>query len=151
MTRQKSLIGMELDCSFKTIEESQFYRLNHALEQPNLYLNHNAKKVIKWPFQHCFPTFLIGNLINLSTIYKTLSLNISNILLSRESIINPRPLIANESIKIQTFLRDAYEQQASSNPIGFIILESIGTIDKDLTFYCERVIAVRGGFQRGHA
>ena len=84
-------------------------------------------------------------------VYKTLGLNINNILLSRESVIHHRPLTIGDSVTIKTFLKDAYEQQASSNPIGFIVLESIGFLDKELAFYCERVIAVRGGFQRGRS
>ena len=78
-----------------------------------------------------------------------MGLNINNVLLSRESIITHRAIRAGESLRIRTFLRDAYEQQASSNPIGFIILESVGNVGQDLAFYCERVLAVRGGFNRG--
>lgn len=149
MTKQKSLIGMELDCSFHTIEASQINRLNHAFYMPNYFSTGKTEEPITSEPYHYLPPFLLGNLVNLFTIYKVLGLNINNVLLSRESIIYHLLLKAGDSVKIRTFLRDAYEQQASSNPIGFIILESTGCIKDDISFYCERVIAVRGGFHRG--
>lgn len=150
MTKQKSLIGMELDCSFRTIEASQIDRLNRAFYQPNSFSSPNfAREPNKGEPYNFLPPFLVGNLVNLPLVYKALGLNIKNVLLSRESIVNHLSLTIGDSVSVRTFLRDAYEQQASSNPIGFIILESIGCLDNDLAFYCERVIAVRGGFQRG--
>jgi hypothetical protein len=148
MTKQKSLIGIELDCSSYTIEPSQINRLNHALFLPNYLSSKKPEDMISEPYHH-LPPFLVGTLINLPSVYKTLGLNINNILLSRESIINHIALRIGDSVKVRTYLRDAYEQQASSNPIGFIILESAGSVKNDVAFYCERVIAVRGGFQRG--
>ena len=85
----------------------------------------------------------------MDSIYKKLDLDIKNVLLSRESVITHNPLRIGDSVTVRTFLSDAYEQQASSNPIGFIVLESIGYLDSDLAFYCERVMAIRGGFKRG--
>ena len=38
MTRQKSLIGMEIDCNFRTIEASQLTRIYRAFNQPNPYI-----------------------------------------------------------------------------------------------------------------
>lgn len=151
MTKQKSLIGMELDCTTRTIEASQLNRLNRAFHQPNSYIPHrNGEHGKNEPYQ-CLPPFMLGNLINLPRVYKALGLNINNVLLSRETVIDHRELAPGDSIKVRTFLKDAYEQQASSNPIGFIILETVGYRDNDLAFYCERVIAVRGGFQRGRS
>jgi hypothetical protein len=94
---------------------------------------------------------MVGHMINLSSIYKNLGLNINHVLLSRESIIAHRSIKLGESLSIKTFLRDAYEQQASSNPIGFIILDSVGSVGADTAFYCERVLAIRGGFTRGRS
>jgi hypothetical protein len=147
MIKQKSLIGMELDFSFRTIEVSHLNRLNQALVTP-----HNLTKpseVSKTEAFHYFPPFLIGNLINLPAVYKALGLNINHLLLSRESVICHQTFKAGDILGIRTYLKDAYEQQASSNPIGFIVIESTGTLKDDLAFYVERVIAVRGGFQRG--
>lgn len=149
MTRQKSLIGMEVDCTFRTIEVSQISRLHRAFNNPNAFTSPKKQDIHNSEPNRHLPSFLLGNLVNLPTVYKALGLNINNVLLSRESIISHRSLEAGNSVTIRTFLKDAYEQQASSNPIGFIVLESIGCLDHDVAFYCERVIAVRGGFQRG--
>ncbi len=139
MSKPKSLIGSELDSQTKTIEISQIKNLFNATNF-DLSLNESSNTL---------PSFLYGNLIDLLSIYKTLGLNIKNILLSRESILFHRLVSVGESIHTRTFLKDAYEQQASANPIGFIILESVGQVDKEIAFYCERIIAVRGGFDRG--
>lgn len=148
MTKQKSFIGMELDSSVRTIEASQLSRLNRAFFQPNAYANKPSEHKIEFT---SLPPFLFGSLSNLPHIYKTLELNINNLLLSRESVISHLPVKVGDSLVIRTFLKDAYEQQASSNPIGFIILESVGLLGTELAFYVERVVAVRGGFQRGRA
>ena len=100
-------------------------------------------------YGQALPVFMVGHMINISNIYKNLGLNINHVLLSRESIITHRTIKVGESLRVRTYLRDAYEQQASSNPIGFIILESVGNVGSDIAFYCERVLAVRGGFSRG--
>jgi len=149
MIRQKSLIGTEIDCTFRTIEESQLTRLHHAIHQSSSFFSAKPDASSKDETFHHLPAFLLGNLINLPKVYKALGLNINNILLSRESVTHHRPLKSGSSVTIRTFLKDAYEQQASSNPIGFIVLDSIGHLDMEVAFHCERVIAVRGGFQRG--
>lgn len=138
MIKQKSLIGTELDHTTKHIEYAQIKNLQ-------------ASKNLGYDLTKTLPSFVYGNLINSEKIYKILHLNSKHVLLSRESIFAHRNLKIGESVNIRTFLRDAYEQQASSNPIGFIILESIGSVDKDIAFYCERILAVRGGFSRGHS
>jgi hypothetical protein len=150
MIKQKSLIGMELDFSFRTIEAGHLNRLNQALFSSSANLSKTPETNKSEGYQN-YPPFLLGNLINLPTIYKTLSLNINQLLLSRESIICHHTFKVGDIIGIRTFLKDVYEQQATSNPIGFIILESTGVVKDDLAFYVERVIAVRGGFQRGRA
>ena len=140
MLKIKSLVGLEVDNITKIIE---------------LGLLKNLERALGWDTQQnrerlqALPVFMVGNMINSSNIYKNLGLNINNILLSRESIITHRAIRIGESLRVRTYLRDAYEQQASSNPIGFIILESVGNVDSDTAFYCERVLAVRGGFTRG--
>jgi hypothetical protein len=149
MIRQKSLIGMELDCTYRTIEASQISQIHRVFYQSNSFSPLKTLDTNKYEPYHHIPPFLLGNLVSLPVVYRALGLNINNVLLSRESIISHRVLSVGNSITIRTFLKNAYEQQASSSPIGFIILESIGCLEKDLVFYCERVIAVRGGFQRG--
>lgn len=145
MIKQKSLIGTELDTLIQTIEWRMLKNLKRSLGKntSETQFEGSAKHEI-------FPSFLLGQLINMPRIHKALHLSIPQVLLSRESIIAHRPVKVGDTLRIKTFLKDVYEQQATSNPIGFVILDSIGTIDENIAFYCERILAVRGGFTRGH-
>lgn len=143
MNKQKLLIGTKLDCFYKTIEASYIHRLHNVFNSTE-YSSGITEKIL-----HSYPTFLLGNLINTAKIYKILNVNVNNVLLSRESIISHKSINIGDTVKIITVLKDIYEQQASNNPIGFIILESIGLKNNDILYYTERVYAVRGGFQRG--
>jgi hypothetical protein len=145
MNKQKLLIGTELDSFSRTIELSFISRLNAVFNQSGSF------SLVGTNLEHTYPAFLLGNLINMSKIYKLLNVHINNILLSRESIISHKPIHVGDIIKVHTLLRDIYEQQASNNPIGFIILETMGLKNNDAAFYAERVYAVRGGFQRGRS
>src|SRR5688572_22451988 len=91
MTKQKSLIGMELDCSLRTIESSQLTRLNRSFYHPNSYAVNKPHDAPKSEFT-TIPSFIFGTLSNLPNIYKTLDLNINNLLLSRESVISHIPI-----------------------------------------------------------
>ena len=146
MTKQISLIGTELDCTTRTIEPSQLARFAALYQLPG-----SEKKPENLSQPSVAPSFWLGNLMNLSKVYKALELNINNVLHSRETIMHHKALNPGERILVRTFLKDAYEQQASNNPIGFILLESVGLQNNDLVFYSERVVAVRGGFQRGRS
>lgn len=139
MSKAKTLIGTELDSVIRTIEKGQIINLAKATNFDFGLLESLTT----------LPGFLYGALINLEALYQTLGLNSKHVLLSRESVTHHRLVEVGETIKIRTFLKDAYEQQATANPIGFLVLESVGQIDKEFAFYAERVIAVRGGFSRG--
>lgn len=137
MFKQKSLIGTEIDNTTQTIELGMLKNLNRAFGKTEVI--HKE-----------FPSFLLGHFINMSQINQVLNLGANQVLLSRESITAHRPIKIGDVIKVRTFLQDAYEQQATSNPIGFVILNSFGILGSDIAFYCERILAVRGGFTRGH-
>jgi len=141
MIKIKNYIGTEVDSITRIIELGLLRNLEKSLGKDG----HHANE----PYGQALPVFMVGHMINIANIYKNLGLNINHVLLSRESIITHRAIKVGESLRVRTYLRDAYEQQASSNPIGFIILESVGNVGSDIAFYCERVLAVRGGFSRG--
>jgi hypothetical protein len=147
MIKLKSFIGTEVDNTTRLIERGLLKNLQRAL----CWDNHHHPHPHHEQCLETLPAFMLGHMINIHKIYKNLGLNINQVLLSRESIICPRPIHRGESLHIKTFLRDAYEQQASSNPIGFVILESVGNVESESAFYCERVLAVRGGFSRGRS
>src|SRR5207247_1381633 len=85
------------------------------------------------------PCFLLGNLMDLPKIYRALGLNIKNVLVSRESVISHLPLNIGDQVEVRTFLTNVYEQQASGNPIGFVILEYIGRVAHNVAFVGERI------------
>lgn len=149
MFKQKSLIGTELDNTTQIIELGILRNLNRALGKEHEKFV-NARELLIHENIEVFPAFLLGHLINMPRVYKILSLGVNQVLLSRESIISHRHIKVGDKIKVQTFLQDAYEQQATSNPIGFVILDSVGSLNNEIAFYCERILAVRGGFNRGH-
>ncbi|MCA9509004.1 MAG: hypothetical protein KC505_11335 [Myxococcales bacterium] len=141
MSKIISLIGNELDSSTRLVEFSQLKNSYISSDfDPQLYESNNI-----------LPSFVYGNLVDTETIYKNLNINNKNILLSRESLLIGHFLSVGDTVKLRTFLKDAYEQQATSNPIGFIILETIASIKQEIAFYAERVLAIRGGFNRGRA
>jgi hypothetical protein len=144
MIKQKSLIGKEIDTS------------HHVLEQGKLRLAHTLVKSLKQhesgtSSEEHLPMFLLSSLANMENIHAQLGLNSKHVLLSRESLVSHRKLQLGDKIEVRTFLHDVYEQQASSNPIGFAIIESLGFVKGEIAFYCERVLAVRGGFKRGRS
>lgn len=141
MIKLKTMIGAEIDNITRIIELSLLINLKRALNWDQRHSLENNSQAL--------PMFMLGHMISNSHIYKILGLSINHVLLSRESIIAHRSIKIGESLRVRTYLRDAYEQQASSNPIGFVILDSVGNVGSDIAFYCERVLAVRGGFSRG--
>ena len=149
MNKQKSLVGMEIDFTTHLIEAGALRQLNRALSHPDPYALPETTIVPIMEAYESFPCFLLGNLMDLPRVYRTLGLNIKNVLLSRDSVITHRKLNVGDRVEVRTFLTNIYEQQASGNPIGFAVLESVGLVAKDVVFVNERILAVRGGFQRG--
>jgi hypothetical protein len=144
MIKQKTLIGTEIDNTSKLIERGMINNLNRSLGKDVDKITTSSVNA------EYLPAFLLGHVINMHQVYKILSLGVNQVLLSRESVTAHKPIKIGDVVKVRTFLQDVYEQQATSNPIGFVILNSVGTINDDTAFYCERILAVRGGFNRGH-
>lgn len=133
------MIGDELDSVVKNIENAHIVNINNA-----------ANFTVNIPdYKSHLPYAIWGNFIDLPRIYGVLGLNVKNILLSRESLIYHEPVKIGDQVTVRTFLKNAYEQQATANPIGFVVLESAGLVSSKLSFYAERILAVRGGFARG--
>lgn len=143
MIFQKNLIGQELGSE---IIEATATR--HDFLVASLNLEKNAEILWNDNGKAIFPTFFLGSLINFAAIQKRLELNVKNILHSRESINAVRPIEVGDIVEITTFLQDAYEKQATLNPIGFIVLEFVGAVKRDFVFHGERIWAIRGGFDR---
>lgn len=147
MIKQKAFIGKELDCKNITLEKSLVTQMYQALKNPNPYFLHDDTE-IDFSKNTQVPLAFLGTLINLPKIYKALDLNIKNILLSRETITSHHFINIGDTLLLRSFLRDAYEQQASSTPIGFIILTTFAYKNTDFAFLNEKILAIRGGFNR---
>lgn len=146
MILQKNLIGTELASQTVETDGIQVDYLYQSLRVEK-YFHHPAEELAERKSMP-LPAFFLGSLINYEPIQKILGLNVKNILLSRESITTHRPIFAGEKIKINTYLQDAYEKQATLNPIGFIVLEFAGSTNNEFVFHGERIWAIRGGFER---
>ena len=146
MAGLNSFIGQELDNRLLTIEAGLIHRIFMAINHPNQF---DKAVLLEKPYSNkALPSFILGTLMDTPKIYGLLGLNINNVLLSRESIISHQPIYAGQSLNIKTVLENAYEKQATINPIGFLVLNILGQYKNELIFCCERVLAVRGGFSR---
>jgi hypothetical protein len=152
MIKQKSLIGTRLDRQLVALEKSHFNHLASALQLKDISIpSLPNKKSPQQLEQSLLPKFMMGTFVNYQIIFRKLELEAKNILLSRESITSLDSLLCGDEIELLTNLKDIYEQKASNNPIGFVVLETVGKKNNSPAFFCERVIAVRGGFLRRQA
>ncbi len=81
-------------------------------------------------------------------VLKNLKLNSSNILHSRETVTIFHEPPIEKVIKVETKIKDLYEQQAGDKPMGFVVIEVAGRHNGKPLFSCERIWAVAGGFSR---
>jgi hypothetical protein len=79
-----------------------------------------------------------------------LELKPKQVLHAQEHVACFAPVCVGDELTITTALRDVYEQQASGNPMGFVVIDVIGTGRKadDVRFEAQRTLAVRGGLPR---
>jgi hypothetical protein len=91
-----------------------------------------------------------GSLGEYDAVMDLLELKPKQVLHSRETIAVHQPLCVGDEMVVTTTVRDLYEQQGGGgNPMGFVVIDVIGTTKKNLiAFEVQRVLAVRGGFPR---
>lgn len=91
-----------------------------------------------------------GSLGDYDGVMEVLELKPKQVLHSRETIAVHQPLCVGDEITVTTTVRDLYEQQGGGgNPMGFVVIDVVGTTKKNLiAFEVQRVLAVRGGFPR---
>lgn len=146
MIKALSLIGHKINSQNITIEQGFLDSISTLINHPNPFgrqpIDHIEETI------ESVPRAFLGSLISLPSIYNTLGLNVRNVLLSRERIVSHFPVGVRDELFLSSFLKDAYEQQASSTPIGFCIVHTFGFKAKELAFFCEKVLAIRGGFER---
>ena len=79
-----------------------------------------------------------------------LELKPKQVLHAQEHVSIFQPVCVGDELTITTTLRDVYEQQASGNPMGFVVIDVVGTGKKadDVRFEAQRTLVVRGGLPR---
>jgi hypothetical protein len=79
-----------------------------------------------------------------------LELKPKQVLHAQEYVSIFTPVKVGDELTITTTLRDVYEQQASGNPMGFVVIDVVGTGKKadDVRFEAQRTLVVRGGLPR---
>ncbi len=79
-----------------------------------------------------------------------LELKPKQVLHAQEYVSMFAPVCVGDELTITTTLRDVYEQQASGNPMGFVVIDVVGTGKRadDVRFEAQRTLVVRGGLPR---
>jgi hypothetical protein len=96
------------------------------------------------------PQTAVGSLGDFSSITELLELKPKQVLHAQEYLSLFHPVCVGDELTITTTLRDVYEQQASGNPMGFVVIDVVGTGKKsdDVRFEAQRTLVVRGGLPR---
>ena len=84
------------------------------------------------------------------SLIELLELKPKQVLHAQEHVQVFQPICVGDELTVTTALRDVYEQQASGNPMGFVVIDVVGTGKKadDVRFEAQRTLAVRGGLPR---
>ncbi|MES2504589.1 MAG: hypothetical protein V4534_06905 [Myxococcota bacterium] len=77
-----------------------------------------------------------------------LHLTPKNILHTRETISIFNEPVLEQTMTIETLIKDLYEQQAGEKPIAFVVINVAGSQGSKEIFLTERIWAVSGGFSR---
>ncbi|MCC7112584.1 MAG: MaoC family dehydratase N-terminal domain-containing protein [Deltaproteobacteria bacterium] len=96
------------------------------------------------------PPSAAGSLGDYTTLTDLLELKPKQVLHAQEHVSLFSPVCAGDELTITTTLRDVYEQHASGNPMGFVVIDVVGTGKKsdDVRFEAQRTLVVRGGLPR---
>jgi hypothetical protein len=137
MFKQKVLIGKVVDTHQVVLNDELFERFVEAMG-----VRREAKAST-----HLW-NFALTSLGAHGKAYELLELKPKQILHSRESFeIIKAPHIGDE-LEIETTIKDLYEQQAGSAPMGFAVISVVGKHKNKIAFSSQRIVAVRGGFSR---
>ena len=146
--KQRAHIGTTTAQETVTIEGGQIARFVDALgiEDPRCIEPAAAKAAGLSGLM--LPLVAAGSLGNVQSVIDLLELRPKQVLHSKESVTVFEPLCQGDQLVVTTTLKDLYEQQVGGNPMGFVLIEIVGTIKRSVRFEAQRVLAIRGGFQR---
>lgn len=135
----RSFIGKTVHKGLFHIEKSRLEHFKKAIVLQNGVHDPN----------HIPAAYLLA-LSKMEAVFEVLNVENRQILQSRDKITHFTPMNPNKCIRVTTKIKDLFEQQGNTNPLGFIVLELKGTQGKDTIFEGERIIVLRGGFMRSN-
>jgi len=138
MIKQYLLVGSQIDKKHVHITREYLKRVQNALDGWQTIVENEV-----------LPKFFLGSLGEHQKVYDSLEIRPRQQLHCRESIVVCNEVKLGDLIEVETILADIYEQQASHNPLGFVVTDVWGRKNKTVVFHCERITTVRGGFSRG--
>jgi acyl dehydratase len=94
------------------------------------------------------PTPACATMGEFTKVVELLELKPKQVLHSKEYLQVFSPVCVGDELSISTTIRDLFEQQVSGNPMGFVTIDVVGTVKKDVRFEAQRILAIRGGFPR---
>jgi hypothetical protein len=147
--KQKTFLGASVQKTM-TVERGLVQRFVDALDAVDpLSFDEKAAKDAGLPGLMLPPTAAaaLGDFQNL---IELLELKPKQVLHAQEFVQCFQPICVGDELIVTTSLRDVYEQQASGNPMGFVVIDVVGTGKKadDVRFEAQRTLAVRGGLPR---
>lgn len=151
--KQKAHIGTHTQDVTVTVEAGLVARFVDALDIDDpLSRDPAAAKAAGLPGL-LLPHVGAGALGDYDSVVNLLELKPKQVLHSKESVSVYEPLCAGDEVRVTTQIKDLYEQQVGGNPMGFAIIEVVGTLTGgakkgNRAFEAQRVLAIRGGFPR---
>ncbi len=137
MLKQTSLVGQVIGHRTIHVTDDMLRRLKNALDGW-----HQVDK------KTAISSFFLGSLGDHQKAYERLKIKPNRQLHSRESLFVCDPIKPGDVIEVETVLGDLYEQHGSSIPIGFVVTDVWGKKANSVIFHSQRIMAVRGGFER---
>ena len=137
MLKQKSLVGQIVSRRKVYITDDLLKRITNTIDG----WHHLDQK-------ESVSSFFLGSFGEHQKAYERLNIKPNRQLHSRESLFICEPVKPGDVIDVETFLQDLYEQNGSSIPLGFVVTDVWGKREDSIIFHNQRIVAVRGGFER---
>ena len=125
--KQKVHIGKQTNSVAMTVEAGLVARFVDALEiEDPLSREPSAAKAAGLPGL-LLPHVAAGTLGDYTSVVELLELKPKQVLHSKETVTVYEPICVGNEMTITTRVKDLYEQQVGGNPMGFALIEVIGS------------------------
>ncbi|MFZ9887970.1 MAG: FAS1-like dehydratase domain-containing protein, partial [Myxococcota bacterium] len=131
--KQRAHIGKTVAEKSIVIEAGLVQRFVDALEEDAPLSKDRASARAAGLNEVMLPHVGAGSLGDYDAVTTLLELRPKQVLHSRETIAVHQPLCVGDELSVTTTIRDLYEKQAGGgNPMGFVVIDVVGTTKKDL-------------------